>query len=138
MTNKQKWGLALVIVILLLIYFLYYYFVIRVKKEKCPDGSVVPASGNCPVSSSGTVPVVNNSGCATPSSYITNAFPLQLGMKGDLVKQLQIRLNNSYGGSVSEDGFFGCITLAAVQKAFNVSEVNENIFKDKVQGSLSL
>lgn len=147
MTNRQKYALWTSVVVILLIAFLWYYFRQRKlqKTEKCPDGRNIPATGNCAdnpplVDSSGNVIVTPSvpdaSGCTQPSSYVTNAFPLGLGMKGDLVKQLQMSLNVQYGNKLTEDGYFGCFTLEAVRKAFNVDVVDAQLFKDKVQSSI--
>lgn len=148
MTSKQKSNTAIIIVVLLLLYFLFYYFVLRKKKEKCPDGRDIPDSGNCadnPVKTDAQgntivaeAPKADVNGCIQPSQYIANVFPLSLGMKGDLVKQVQIALNTSYGNSIVEDGYFGCLTLAAVMKAWQVSTIDQILFQQKVQGKVQL
>lgn len=143
MTNKQKFTLWTTIVIILLIIFLWFYFRNRRKGEKCPDGRAIPSTGNCadnpPVldSSGNTIvtPVTpDNNGCVQPSSYVVNSFPLSVGMKGDLVKQVQARLNIDFGANLTEDGYFGCNTLAAVIKHFSVNTIDAELFKEKVQG----
>lgn len=143
MTNKQKGTTAIVIVIILLIIFLWHYFKSKKQKEKCPDGRDIPASGNCadnPIKVDGTgstivtplpLPDVNN--CVTPSSYIVNSFPLSVGMKGTFVSQLQAVLNSDFDSNLSTDGYFGCLTLAAVKKAFGVETVDAELFKNAVQ-----
>jgi hypothetical protein len=143
MTKGQKWGLATLIVVILLIIFLYKYFLGN-KKEKCPDGSNVPADGNCVQKDSAgntiaqPAPKPDAAGCIKPASYTLNHFPLTLGMKGDFVKQLQIALNTQFNAKVSEDGFFGCLTLAAMKKAFNIETMDAQFFNDKIQTPLSL
>lgn len=146
MTKKQKFFLWTAIVIILLIAFLWYYFRNRKKGEKCPDGRPVPASGNCAdnpilVDSGGNTIVTpvtpDNNGCIPPSSYVVNSFPLGLGQKGDLVRQLQTRLNIDFNANLQEDGFFGCNTLNAVLKNYLVGTVDAELFKEKVQGIIT-
>lgn len=148
MTAEQKNKTAIIVVVLLLLYFLFYYFVLRKQKETCPDGRSIPSSGNCgdnpvQIDNAGntivsTLPQPDASGCITPSSYITNSFPLALGMKGTLVKQVQIALNTNYGYRISEDGYFGCHTFAAVKSAYNVESIDAVLFKDKIQNTLTV
>lgn len=135
---KQGYTIATVIVVILLAGFLFYYFRVRNKKEKCPDGTDVPASGNCiKVDETGEEvdqPAIaaDANGCTRPSSYITNYFPLAVGMKGDLVKKVQVELNTQFNAGLSTDGFFGCNTQAAIKKAFNVETVDAQLYKDKI------
>lgn len=142
MTNKQKWLLAVIIVFILLIVFLVYYFRSRKQIETCPDGRNIPISGNCADNPALTdtggntivVPVSPDAnGCIKPSSYIANYFPLATGMKGNLVEQLQTTLNNDYKTNLTVDGYFGCFTFAAIKKNFNVSTIDAELFKNKVQ-----
>lgn len=142
MTSKQKYGIAIVVVALLLIAFLYYYFFKRKTGETCPDGRTIPASGDCADNSalkdsSGnlvvtTAPIANKNGCLTPSKYTTNYFPLALGMQGDLVKQVQHTLNVKYNYNLSEDGFFGCNTLDALQQSLGLSTIDAQLFKEQI------
>lgn len=148
MTTKQKYGIAILIVVLLLIYFLYYYFVLRHKKEKCPDGRDIPQSGNCadnPIRKdfSGNVivsqvPQPDSEGCLPASSYTNESFPLSFGMKGENVKQVQMALNRDYGYKISEDGYFGCLTLSAVKKAYGVSTIDLALFTNKISPPIFL
>lgn len=133
--SRKQYGWGAVIVGILLIAFLFYYFKMRNKKEKCPDGSDIPDSGNC-VSSSGIISVgtikADANGCIQPSTYYTNHFPLSLAMRGDLVKQLQKGLNSSFNAKLIPDGFFGCNTNAALLKALSVTSIDAQLFKDKI------
>lgn len=133
MTTKQKYTLAITITVILLIAFLFYYFRNRKKGEKCPDGRGIPLSGNCADNAqlfdeNGNAIVTPSNtdinGCVQPTSYIVNYFPLTLGMKGDLVKQVQTVLG------ITTDGYFGCKTLDAVIKKSNVREIDAERFKN--------
>ena len=144
MTRRQKYAIATIIVVILLIIFLWIYFRNRKKGEKCPDGRDIPASGNCadnPIvrDSLGAVivtPTVQDAnGCVQPSSYVPAFFPIGLGMTGDTVKQLQTSLNVQFNSNLKEDGYFGCKTLSALIKAFNVQSVDAEFFKNNVQGA---
>lgn len=144
MTRRQKYALATIIVVILLIIFLWIYFRNRKKGEKCPDGRDIPASGNCAdntpiLDNTGAVvvtPVVSDAnGCIQPSGYRPAFFPLALGMKGDTVKQLQTSLNVQFNAGLKEDGYFGCLTQAALKKAFNVISIDAEFLKNNVQGS---
>lgn len=138
--NKYTW--IIVLVVLALIFFLWYYFKnggVTEQGEKCPDGSAIPSNGDC-----GTKPVVKDStgaiivtpqipdanGCITVSRYVTNIFPLSLGMKGSLVKALQENLNKYFSAGLKADGYFGCKTLAAVVKNLNVQAVDLQLFNN--------
>lgn len=144
MTRRQKYAIATIIVVILLIIFLWIYFRNRKKGEKCPDGRNIPASGNCAdnpairdnagaIIVNPVVPDANN--CIQPSSYIPAYFPITLGMRGDTVKQLQTSLNVQYKSGLKEDGYFGCLTLAALKKAFNVESIDAEFFKNNILGS---
>lgn len=149
-TQKQKYAVATTVVVILLIIFLWYYFRSRRRGEKCPDGRDIPNSGNCSdnpsiLDSTGAVvvtPVVPDAnGCVQPSSYITNAYPLTLGMKGDLVKMVQIKLNTSFlsliGGKLKEDGYLGCNTFNAIKKAWNIETIDAEFFKNNIQPDIN-
>lgn len=147
MTKRQKFWTATVITIILLILFLVYYFKSRKQGEKCPDGRSIPLSGNCSdnpvlVDSSGNTivtPVTPDlNGCTPPSNYITNAFSVGLGMKGSLVEQIQIALNQDFGSNLKVDGYFGCNTLKEVKKAYGVDAIDAELFKDKIQKSIPI
>lgn len=147
MTRNQKILVWTSVVILLLVILLFIFFRNRRRGEKCPDGRSIPASGNCADNpllkdeNGNTVvtPVTPDSnGCIQPSVYIVNAFPLTVGMKGDLVKQVQIRLNSDYSANLTEDGYFGCNTLAAVKKALGVQTIDAELFKNAIQGIVTL
>lgn len=141
MNTKQKYGTAIVIVVLLLLYFLYYYFFLRKKKEKCPNGSNIPSDGIC-LDNSGNLVIFpaqpNAEGCSAPASYINNFFSVSLGMKGEYVKQIQMVLNRDYNTNISEDGFFGCLTLSALKKYFNLESVSESVYNEKFLSSVTL
>lgn len=143
MSKKQFWGLITAIVVILLIVFLWKYFKNRNGlKEKCPDGRDIPSSGNCldnPILKDElgntvvtNLPTPDVNGCVAPSAYVVNSYPLALGMKGSLVSQLQAVLNSDYDSNLSTDGYFGCLTLAAVIKAFGVQNVDAELFRDKI------
>lgn len=147
MTRRQKYATATIIVVILLIAFLWYYFRSRKKGERCPDGRSIPSTGNCadnePIrDSTGAVVVTptvpDSNGCVQPSSYVTNYFPLELGMKGDTVKQLQASLNIQFKSNIVEDGYFGCRTFDALKKTFNIETVDLEFFKNNIQGSVPL
>jgi len=141
MTRRQKGTLYISIVIILLILFIWIYFRNEKKGEKCPDGRSIPLSGNCadnaPLTDSNgnaivTAQTPDVNGCIQPSSYITNSFPLGLGMKGQFVKDLQSALNVQYGESLQEDVYFGCNTLKAVKKAFNLNTIDAEFYKNNI------
>lgn len=135
--SRKQYGWGAAIVLILLLAFLFYYFKMRNKTEKCPDGSNIPDDGNCiKTDSTGNVIIKTGkpdaSGCTQPSSYITNHFPLTLGMRGDLVKELQKGLNASFQSRLTADGFFGCNTSEALMKSLSVSSIDAQLFKDKI------
>lgn len=139
---KKEHTWIIVLVVLALIFFLWYYFrnsgAAR-EGEKCPDGSNIPSNGDC-----GSKPVVKDStgaiivtpqipdanGCITVSRYITNSFPLALGMKGSLVKALQENLNKYLNSGLKADGYFGCKTLNAVISGLKVESVDMQLFNN--------
>lgn len=147
MENKKIWKILMWVVIGLLILFLLYYFLKPKNTEKCPDGSDIPASGDCadnikknPITGQVVTPPPTNpdmNGCIQPSKYITNAFPLALGMRGGLVKMLQSRLNTDFNAKIAEDGFLGCHTIAAMKAAWNIDTMTMQFFNDNVQGTVS-
>lgn len=133
MSKKQKYTLAIIVVVILLVIFLYYYF--KPKKETCPDGSAIPASGNCTqVLGSTVVAKPDSSGCVQPSSYTDATFPIGLGMRGNLVIQLQDYMNSNYKANLVSDGYFGCLTQAAVKKNFNSDTISQVVFNNVIQG----
>lgn len=144
MTRRQQYATATAIVVLLLIAFLWYYFRQRKlqKAEKCPDGSPIPSSGDCTkIDSSGAVIVVpevpDASGCIPPNKYITNAFPLVLGMKGEFVRKVQAQLNFEFKANLKEDGYMGCNTVNAMKKAWNIETMDLEFFNNNIQQPLT-
>lgn len=130
LTTKQKiWTIVLIVVIIALILFLVKFFQ-KNKGETCPDGTVIPPSGNCSTvvktDSKGNVipPKADSNGCFKPSSYSAASFPIGLGMSGNLVKQIQ-----AYVG-VKQDGYFGCVTQGAVQKKLGANTVDQTTFNN--------
>lgn len=111
---------------------------LRKTKEKCPDGSDIPANGDCTKKdvSGNIIPqpaaVPDKSGCSQPSSYITNHFPLVIGMQGDFVKALQHAMNIQFNARLSEDGFLGCNTMEAMQNGFGIASMDAQQYKDKI------
>ncbi len=83
-----------------------------------------------------TPAIPDTNGCIQPSSYIPAFFPIGLGMKGDTVKQLQTSLNVQFKAKLKQDGYFGCKTLDALKKAFNVEAVDAELFKNKIQATI--
>lgn len=69
-------------------------------------------------------------GIPVPSPSI---FPLRQGSKGAEVEALQNALN-ARGESLVVDGIFGSLTLAALQRQFNLSEVSETLYNQIVNG----
>lgn len=138
--NQYTW--LIVLVVLALILFLWYYFRNSGSSrqgEKCPDGRSIPENGDCGTNdvvkdSTGAivVPIITPdiNGCITVSKYITNSFPLTLGMKGSFVKILQENLNTYFNSGLKTDGYFGCKTLAAVIKNLNVQTVDIQMFNN--------
>lgn len=140
-TSKKRNTIWLVVTLTALVAFLAYYFWPRSNKETCPDGSSIPASGDCsenykkdsngnPIVPAAKAPDAN--GCVQPSRYTTNSFPLAIGMQGALVKQLQTRLNSDYKAKLSVDGKFGCKTANALKNAWNIATVTSQFFIDNV------
>ncbi len=144
MSTKKKYAIATGIVALLLIIFLLYQFVFKKKPAdgKCPDGRNVPDNGDC-----STLPVLKDklgndivtpaptpdvNGCTQPSKYVTNSFPLAEGMKGAFVKELQTALNTQFHSQLVVDGYFGCRTLQALKKNFNIDTITQQFFNDNI------
>lgn len=147
MTRGEKQVTAIVVVVILLVIFLIYYFTKTSKEEKCPDGRGIPSSGDCgdnPIrlDSAGQqivtpIPSADNNGCIPPSSYKTNAFPLGVGMRGDLVKQWQKGMNKTYKAGLAEDGYLGCKSLNAAVKYLNTQSIDAEVFKNVTEGKVA-
>ncbi|MCC6721748.1 MAG: hypothetical protein IT243_06055 [Bacteroidia bacterium] len=129
MSNQKKYTIAILVVVILLVIFLLYYF--KKKKETCPNGGSIPSDGDCKIPEGLIIPADSN-GCNKPYSYINNHFPLELGMKGNLVKSLQTELNKKAIQKISVDGFFGCLTLAEIKKQLNLATIDAEQFNDFV------
>lgn len=144
--NKYTW--LIVLTVLALILFLWYYFKnsgVARQGEKCPDGRDIPSNGDCgsnevivdPTGAIKVTPVTPDAnGCITVSKYITNSFPLALGMKGAFVKTLQENLNKYFNAGLKADGYFGCKTLDAVIKNLGVREVDMLLYNNSAAWTL--
>lgn len=125
--EKKTWIIIFILIVILIIILLWYAF----KKsdnqnkykggEKCPDGSPIPASGNCGTSTSTVTPKPGE--CVQPSYYTEWQFPISFGMKGSRVRELQHKLNIKYMAGLDEDGYFGCKTLGAVKEYLGTDKV---------------
>lgn len=137
---KKQYTFWIVLTVIALILFLWYYFKnsgADREGEKCPDGRNIPANGDC-----GTGEVIKDStgaiivtpqapdinGCITVSKYITNSFPLSLGMKGSFVKALQENLNKYFNAQLKADGYFGCKTLDALIRNIGMQTIDMQVF----------
>lgn len=142
--NKYTW--LIVLVVIALIFFLWYYFKNNKgsrQGEKCPDGRNIPPNGDCGtnaviVGSTDTAIVVPDpNGCIAVSKYITNSFPLTLGMKGNLVKTLQENLNKYFNTGLKADGYFGCKTLDAIVKNLGTQTVDIQLYSNSAAWTLA-
>lgn len=143
LTPRQRNGLWITGVALALVAFLIYFFTTRKHGEKCPDGrDIPPLSGDCSDNAPKKDKAGNelppepvkadNSGCIPPSKYITNAFPLTLGMRGELVRGLQMALNVQFASKLKEDGYLGCQTFAAMKKNFDKETMDAQFYNDHI------
>ena len=64
---------------------------------------------------------------------VPSEFPLKQGSTGSKVTALQNALN-ARGENLVVDGSFGPLTLGALQRQFNVSEVSETLYNQIVNG----
>ena len=64
---------------------------------------------------------------------VPSEFPLAQGSRGSKVTALQNALN-ARGESLVVDGIFGSLTLAALQRQFNVSQVSETLYNQITNG----
>lgn len=131
-TDKQYKGL-LFLFMALLAAFLIYLFWPKKQKETCPDGSTLPPDGDCSAvlqayADKGQVPPfkADKTGCVQPTKYITNAYPLSMGMKGEEIKKLQTALNSFFKAGLSVDGYLGCSGIAALVKATGKDTITQD------------
>lgn len=138
MEDKTRKIVITILSILLIGFLLYYFLVVRRRKvtnesgETCSDGSPVPSSGDCadivPPYNSGSVetpPKPSVNGCIKPEKYVSNFFPLTIGMKGSDVIVLQKLLNSFFKSGLKEDGYFGCNTQAELIKRTGKNNISK-------------
>lgn len=147
---RKEYTWLIVLTVIALIIFLIVYFKnsgAAREGEKCPDGRDIPDSGDCGTNevikdTDGAIvvtPVVPDpNGCITVSRYITNSFPLSLGMKGSFVKTLQENLNKYFNAGLKADGYFGCKTLDAVIKNLGVKQVDMVLYNNSAAWTLAV
>lgn len=146
---RKQYTFWIILTVLALILFLWYYFKnsgAAREGEKCPDGRNIPPGGDCGTNvvvkdSAGAIKVTSTTpdanGCITVSKYITNSFPLALGMKGSLVTTLQKNLNKYFTAGLTLDPYFGCKTLNAVIKNLKVREVDMVLYNNSAAWTLT-
>lgn len=144
LTKKQKFGLVALGLFVVFIALVIAYFKTRKQTELCPNGSPIPASGNCADSLKGDTsggvlpnPKPDANGCVQPSSYKAVSFPISLGMAGPEVKAVQTYLNKNKGAVLTVDDYFGCHTQSAVIKAFGTATVDQNSFNTIINAGLA-
>jgi hypothetical protein len=61
--------------------------------------------------------------CVNPSSYTDTGWPLKLGNENNMVKLLQVKINEKHSAGLTEDGKFGCETQQALKQYYGKTSI---------------
>lgn len=109
---KNKTNKVILIVVIVAIWGVVTYYLYKKNKEK----NTTPTNSNFGSSGTDTNINTNTNTSGTSSKWQPEKFPLQKGMQGTKVSQLQKALNIKHQAGLVEDGKFGDKTYGALIK----------------------